>query len=57
VTTLRAQLDAFARAMVGGDAGTLGTADDAAAVMTVVDAVRASAASGAPISVRERVAP
>jgi predicted dehydrogenase len=57
VTTLRAQLDAFARAMVGGDAGNLGTADDAAAVMTVVDAVRASAASGAPISVRERVAP
>ena len=60
VTTLAAQLAAVVRAIHGEGRGALGDAGDAARVMTVLDAVRASAsASGRPVLVPvtgERVA-
>lgn len=50
--SLAAQLDAFAVAVRGEDAGSLATAADGVAAMAVVDAARASAAAGgAPTSV------
>jgi myo-inositol 2-dehydrogenase/D-chiro-inositol 1-dehydrogenase len=46
VRTLTRQLEAFGRAIRGGDGGPLATAADGLAVMRVLDAVRRSAATG-----------
>lgn len=46
VTTLARQLEAFGRAVRGGDGAPLATATDGLAVMRVLDAVRRSAAAG-----------
>jgi predicted dehydrogenase len=46
VTTLARQLEAFGRAVRGGDGAPLATASDGLAVMRVLDAVRRSAAAG-----------
>lgn len=54
VASLAAQLDAFAAAVRGDDAGVLATAADGAAAMAVVDAARTSAAAGgAPVPVHD----
>jgi predicted dehydrogenase len=46
VASLAAQLAAFAEAARGGPAGSLATADEAAAVMAAIDSARLSAAGG-----------
>jgi hypothetical protein len=46
VSTLAAQLDAFAIAARGGDSPDLATAADGHATMVVIDAARARAAGG-----------
>lgn len=51
VASLAAQLEAFADVARGGAAGGLGTAADGVAVMAVIDAVRARAAGGRPVTV------
>lgn len=53
VGSLTAQVQAFARAVRGGDPGPLAGAADGAAAMTVLDAVRRSAAEGRTVTVAE----
>lgn len=51
VTSLTAQLEAFAQAVRGAPGGALATAADGHAVMTVLDAARARATHAAPVAV------
>jgi hypothetical protein len=55
VRSLMAQLEAFGRALRGGDPGPLATAGEGAAVMCVLDAARRSDAVGGETTAVEGV--